>query len=182
MSCLLDRLKVKRLRGSFNGEKCTYKSLSSSLQEIHFIWNKHIQIEHNRIKQPNWQEATNWLFISVKARQPRTNPVPNQDLNLGMSDCESEALIPQPCCLPTFKTAEWPSSMHRIATLGVQVQVLLWPLLVWFCNRTGTSVGDGTHKLNNGLTNGRMANWAPEVVFSPFRAFCRCQLMFPSCC
>ena len=33
-----------------------------------------------------------------------------------------------------------------------------------------------------GLTNGRAANWAPEVVFSPFRAlFCR-QLTFPSCC
>ena len=32
-----------------------------------------------------------------------------------------------------------------------------------------------------GLTNGRAANWAPEVVFSPFRAlFCR-QLTFSSC-
>ena len=32
-----------------NSEKCTYRSLSSSLQEIHFIRNKHIQIERNRI-------------------------------------------------------------------------------------------------------------------------------------
>ena len=79
MSCLLDRLKVKRLKGSFNSKKCTYRSLSSSLQEIHFIRNKDIQIEHNRIKHPNWQEVTNWLFISVNARQPRTNPAPKQD-------------------------------------------------------------------------------------------------------
>ena len=33
-----------------------------------------------------------------------------------------------------------------------------------------------------GLTNGRAANWAPEVVFSPFRALSRRQLTFPSCC
>ena len=40
-----------------NSEKCTYRGLSSSLQEIHFIRNKHIQIEHNRIKHLNWEEA-----------------------------------------------------------------------------------------------------------------------------
>ena len=33
-----------------------------------------------------------------------------------------------------------------------------------------------------GLTNGRAANWAPEVVFSPFHALSRHQLTFPSCC
>ena len=33
-----------------------------------------------------------------------------------------------------------------------------------------------------GLTNGRVANWAPEVVFSPFRTLSRRQLTFPSCC
>jgi len=32
-----------------------------------------------------------------------------------------------------------------------------------------------------GLTNGRAANWAPEVVFSPFRTLSRRQLTFPSC-
>ena len=32
-----------------NSEKCTYRGLSSSLQEIHFIRNKHIQTERNRI-------------------------------------------------------------------------------------------------------------------------------------
>ena len=33
-----------------------------------------------------------------------------------------------------------------------------------------------------GLTNGRAANWALEVMFSPFRALSPCQLTFPSCC
>ena len=33
-----------------------------------------------------------------------------------------------------------------------------------------------------GVTNGRAANWAPEVVFSPFRALFRRQLTFPICC
>ena len=33
-----------------------------------------------------------------------------------------------------------------------------------------------------GLTNGRATNWAPEVVFSPFRALSRRQLTFPFCC
>ena len=33
-----------------------------------------------------------------------------------------------------------------------------------------------------GLTNGRAANWAPEVVFSPVRALFRLQLTLPSCC
>ena len=33
-----------------------------------------------------------------------------------------------------------------------------------------------------GLSNGKTANWAPEVVFSPFRALSRRQLTFPSCC
>ena len=33
-----------------------------------------------------------------------------------------------------------------------------------------------------GLTNGRAANWAPEVAFSPFRALSCRQLTFPFCC
>ena len=32
-----------------------------------------------------------------------------------------------------------------------------------------------------GLTNGRAANWAPEVAFSPFRAFSCRHLTFPFC-
>ena len=33
-----------------------------------------------------------------------------------------------------------------------------------------------------GLTNGREANWAPEVKFSSFRALSRRQMTFSSCC
>ena len=33
-----------------------------------------------------------------------------------------------------------------------------------------------------GLTNGRAANWAPEVEFSPYRALSRRQMTFPFCC
>ena len=35
---------------------------------------------------------------------------------------------------------------------------------------------------STGLTNGRAANWAPEVEFSPFRALSRRQMTFPFCC
>ena len=33
-----------------------------------------------------------------------------------------------------------------------------------------------------GLTNGRVANWAPEVEFCPFRTLSRRQMTFPLCC
>ena len=36
--------------------------------------------------------------------------------------------------------------------------------------------------LTSDLTNGRAANWVPEVVFSPFRALSRRQPKFPSRC
>ena len=68
-----------------------------------------------------------------------------------------------------------------LATLSTRSK---WPI-GWFSNRTGTSVNDGARKLNNWLdqvTNGRAANWVPEVVFSPFCALSRRQLTFPSCC
>ena len=41
-----------------------------------------IQIQHNKIKNPNWQEATGWLFTSVaedlNSGRPRTNPASGQ--------------------------------------------------------------------------------------------------------
>ena len=37
-------------------------------------------------------------------------------------------------------------------------------------------------KQTTGLTNGRAANWVPEVEFSPFRALSRRQMTFPFCC
>ena len=55
----------------------------------------------------------------------------------------------------------------------------------WFSNRTGMSVDDCASKSNNWLdqlTNGRAANWAPEVEFSPFRALSRRQMTFTFCC
>ena len=33
-----------------------------------------------------------------------------------------------------------------------------------------------------GLTNGRAANWVPEVELSPFRGLTCRQMTFPSCC
>ena len=33
-----------------------------------------------------------------------------------------------------------------------------------------------------GLTNGRTANWAPEVEFSPLRSLSRRQMTFTFCC
>ena len=41
---------------------------------------------------------------------------------------------------------------------------------------------DATPANQTGLTNGRAANWAPEVVFSPFRALSRRQLTLPFYC
>ena len=55
-------------------------------------------------------------------------------------------------------------------------------LLGWFSCRTETSVDDGERKLNNWLDQWQSVNWAPEVVFSPFRALSRRQLSFLSCC
>ena len=46
--------------------------------------NKIIQIQHNRIKNPNWQEAPSWLFTSVaeafNTGQPITNPASGQSV------------------------------------------------------------------------------------------------------
>ena len=55
----------------------------ASLQALHSnTWKQIIQIEHNRIKNPNWQEATSWLFTSVaedlSSGQPSTNPASGQ--------------------------------------------------------------------------------------------------------
>ena len=33
-----------------------------------------------------------------------------------------------------------------------------------------------------GMTNGRAANWAPEVELSPFSALSPHHMMFPFCC
>ena len=62
----------------------------------------------------------------------------------------------------------------------------LHELIGWFSNRTGTShwrqLTTARANQTTGLTNGRAANWAPEAMFSPFRALSRRQLTFPSSC
>ena len=53
---------------------------------------------HNMIKNPNWEEATSWLFTSVakdlNSGRPRTNPAkwPEQNSNPGPPDCQSDVL------------------------------------------------------------------------------------------
>ena len=49
--------------------KCVYKAKYSkhSLEALHSNNKKQsIQMEHNRIKKPNWQEAASCLFTSVE--------------------------------------------------------------------------------------------------------------------
>ena len=65
--------------------KCVYKTKYSkhSLEALHSNNKKQsIQMEHNRIKNPNWQEAASWLFMSVdedlNLEGPRTDPVSGQ--------------------------------------------------------------------------------------------------------
>ena len=55
----------------------------ANLQALHSNTKKQIiQIEHNRIKNPNWKEAISWLFTSVaedlSSGQPSTNPASGQ--------------------------------------------------------------------------------------------------------
>ena len=62
-------------------------------------------------------------------------------------------------------------------------QSTLLLLLGWFSKKTKERERQLTTSRANettGLTNGRGANWAPEVVFSPFRALSCRQLTFPS--
>ena len=44
----------------------TYKERTASLQALHSnTWKQIIiQIQHTRVKNPNWQEATTWLFTT----------------------------------------------------------------------------------------------------------------------
>ena len=65
--------------------KCVYKTKYGkySLEALHSNNKKQsIQMEHNRIKNPNWQEAASCLFTSVEEdlnlEGPRTNPASGQ--------------------------------------------------------------------------------------------------------
>ena len=55
----------------------------ATLQAPHSNTEKQIiQIQYNRTKKPNWQEATSWLFTSVggdlNSGRPRTKPASRQ--------------------------------------------------------------------------------------------------------
>ena len=73
----------------------------ASLQALHSdTYKQIIQIQHNRIKNPNWQEATCWLFISVVKHLNSGNREKIQQVagagNPGPPDCESDALTSRP--------------------------------------------------------------------------------------
>ena len=79
-------------------------SQSANLQALHSnIQKQIIQIQHNRIKNPNWQKAPSWLFTSVaenlnSGRQHKSSKWPERDSNPGAPDCESDALNTRPRC------------------------------------------------------------------------------------
>ena len=69
-----------------------------------------MQIEHNRNKKKNLEEATSWLFTSVawdlNLGQPRTNPASGQSgtRTSGLPDWESDAKTTWPRCFPSKGT------------------------------------------------------------------------------
>ena len=61
-----------------------------------------IDIQHNRIKNPNWQETTGWLFykrgrgFELGTTENKSSKWPERDSNPGPPDCESDALTTRP--------------------------------------------------------------------------------------
>ena len=78
----------------------------ASLQALHSnTWKQIIQIEHNRIKNPNWQEVTSCLFTSVAEdfnsyyNREQIQQVARAGLETRPPDWESDAPTTQPRCL-----------------------------------------------------------------------------------
>ena len=93
---------------------------SASLLAIHSNNQKQIiQIEHNRIKNPNWQEATIWRCTSVakilNSGQPRTNPNP----------IHPRAACSRPCGSTSFLPLETSSGKKRKRKVKVKTAVSL---------------------------------------------------------
>ena len=68
----------------------------ASLQALHSnTWKQIMPQQHNRINNPNWQEATSWLFASVakdlNSGLPRTIPTSCQS---GTQTLDHQILIP----------------------------------------------------------------------------------------
>ena len=85
----------------------TYEERTASLQALHSnTWKQIIQVQHTRVKNPNWREATTWLFTTSMAKdlnsgQPRTNRVSGQSITRTWDHwiASSDALTTWPCCL-----------------------------------------------------------------------------------
>ena len=78
----------------------------ASLQALHSnTYKQIIQIQHNRIKNPNWQEATSWLFykrgrgFELRTTENKSSQWPERDSNPGPPDCETDAKTTWPRCL-----------------------------------------------------------------------------------
>ena len=63
------------------------------------------RLEHNKIKNPNWQEASSWLFTLVAEdlnsghTEYKSGKWPERDSNPGPPDCKSDVPITWPRCL-----------------------------------------------------------------------------------
>ena len=69
-------------------------------------WKQIIQIQHNRIKNPNWQGATSSKAIykhgqgfELRMTENKSSKLPERDSNPVPPDCESYALTTWPLCL-----------------------------------------------------------------------------------
>ena len=82
----------------------------ASLQALHSnTYKQIIQIQHNRIKKPNWQEATSWLFymrgrgFELGTAENKSSKWPERDSNPGPPDCESDAKTTRHAACPSYQ-------------------------------------------------------------------------------
>ena len=98
--------KKKRLKACLQWK--LHLACPANLQALHSnIQKQIIQIQHNRIKNPNWQKATSWLFTLKRGREielgttkHKSSKWPERDSNPEPPDCKSDALSTRPRCLP----------------------------------------------------------------------------------
>ena len=94
--------KVFNVWGLVYSGKCTW------LIQVVYKHSTQILRNKNRIKNPNWQEATSWLFTRCgrafehRMTKNKSSRSPKWNLNSGPLDCESKALTTQPFCLLVF--------------------------------------------------------------------------------
>ena len=96
---------------------CLYVAYPASLQALHLNTLKQIiQIQHKRIKDPNWQEATSGLLTIVakdlNLGRPRTNPVSGQS-----GTRTQDHQIVSPVCWPLSHTASIKSCNQKVIGL-----------------------------------------------------------------